>query len=61
MTPGPARRKGGEADIRGRFDGDLVVHKRLLIRATGRVSGAIRYGEIEIEAGGKISETIQAP
>lgn len=50
-----------EAEIRGRFDGDLVVHKRLLIRATGRVSGTIAYGEIEIEAGGKISGTIQAP
>ena len=34
--------------------------KRLLIRATGRVSGAITYGEIEIERGGKISGAIQA-
>jgi cytoskeletal protein CcmA (bactofilin family) len=37
-----------------------VVRKRLLIRATGRVSGAITYGEIEIERGGKISGAIQA-
>ncbi len=48
------------ADVRGRVEGDLVVHKRLLIRASGHVSGTITYGEIEIEAGGKISGVIQA-
>ena len=48
------------ADVRGRVEGDLVVHKRLLIRAGGHVSGTITYGEIEIEAGGKISGVIQA-
>ncbi len=48
------------ADVRGRVEGDLTVHKRLLIRASGHVSGMITYGEIEIEAGGKISGVIQA-
>jgi cytoskeletal protein CcmA (bactofilin family) len=48
------------ADVRGRVQGNLVVRKRLLIRASGDVSGTITYGEIEIEAGGKISGTIQA-
>ncbi len=48
------------ADIRGRVEGDLIVHNRLLIRAGGHVSGTITYGEIEIEAGGKISGVIQA-
>jgi cytoskeletal protein CcmA (bactofilin family) len=38
----------------------LVVRKRLLIKATGRVSGTIRYGQIEIECGGQISGDIQA-
>ena len=47
------------ADVRGRFEGELAVRKRLLIRASGHVSGTITYGEIEIEAGGKISGTIQ--
>ena len=47
------------ADVRGRFDGDLVVRKRLLIRAGGHVSGTVTYGEIEIEAGGGISGTIE--
>ena len=49
-----------DAEVRGRFEGTLVVRKRLLIRATGRVSGTIRYGQIEIEAGGQISGDIQA-
>jgi cytoskeletal protein CcmA (bactofilin family) len=47
------------ADVRGRFDGDLVVRKRLLIRAGGHVSGTVTYGEIEIESGGGISGTIE--
>ena len=48
-----------EADVRGRFEGNLVVRNRLLIRATGRVSGTIRYGQLEIECGGQISGDIQ--
>ena len=50
-----------DVEVSGRFDGDLVVRKRLLIRASGRVSGTITYGEIEIEAGGRISGVIRAP
>ncbi len=49
-----------DAEIRGRFEGNLVVRKRLLIKSTGRVSGTIRYGQIEIEIGGQISGDIQA-
>jgi cytoskeletal protein CcmA (bactofilin family) len=49
-----------EAEIRGRFEGNLVVRKRLLIKASGRVCGTIRYGQIEIECGGQISGDIQA-
>jgi cytoskeletal protein CcmA (bactofilin family) len=48
------------ADVHGRFEGDLVVRKRLLVRATGQVSGTLTYGEIEIERGGKISGAIRA-
>lgn len=48
------------ADIYGRFEGRLNVRKRLLVRATGRVSGTITYGEIEIERGGKIAGTIRS-
>jgi cytoskeletal protein CcmA (bactofilin family) len=49
-----------EAEIHGRFEGNLVVRKRLLIKASGRVSGTIRYGQIEIECGGQISGDVQA-
>jgi cytoskeletal protein CcmA (bactofilin family) len=45
-------------DVRGRFDGDLIVKGRLLIRATGRVSGKISYKEIDIERGGRLSGEI---
>jgi cytoskeletal protein CcmA (bactofilin family) len=47
------------ADVRGRFEGELAVRKRLLIRAGGHVSRTITYGELEIESGGKISGSIQ--
>ncbi len=49
-----------EIEVRGRFEGNLIVRQRLLIRASGRVSGTIRYGQIEIECGGQISGDIQA-
>ena len=48
------------AEVSGRFEGNLTVRKRLLIKATGRVSGTIRYGQIEIECGGQLSGDIQA-
>jgi cytoskeletal protein CcmA (bactofilin family) len=43
------------AEIRGRFEGELTVSGRLLIRAPGQVSASVRYGEIEIERGGRLS------
>ena len=49
-----------EAEVRGRFEGELVVRKRLFIRAAGHVAGTITYGELEIERGGKLSGTVQA-
>lgn len=48
------------ADISGRFDGELTVNGRLTVRATGKVLGKIRYGQLEIERGGIISGTIEA-
>jgi cytoskeletal protein CcmA (bactofilin family) len=47
------------ADIAGRFDGQLTVHGRLTVRSTGRISGALRYGELEVNAGGQIVGEIQ--
>ncbi|MBV8653876.1 MAG: polymer-forming cytoskeletal protein [Alphaproteobacteria bacterium] len=48
-----------EAEIRGRFEGTLTVRKRLFIRATGKVVGTVRYGQIEIECGGQLSGDVQ--
>jgi len=46
------------AEIRGRFEGELTAHKRLVIRDTGRVSGKIRYGKVCIDEGGELSGDI---
>lgn len=47
------------AEIRGHFDGDLTVRDKLVIYATGRVTGKIRYGKLVIEEGGQLSGDIQ--
>ncbi len=46
------------ATIMGRFEGDLVVTGCLTVRAGGRISGSVRYGEIEIERGAEITGDI---
>ena len=46
------------AEIHGAFDGDLTVRDKLVIYATGRVSGTIRYGKLVIEEGGQLSGQI---
>lgn len=48
-----------EAEISGSFEGDLIVTGRLVIYASGSVSGKISYGEIEIERGGQLSGEIK--
>lgn len=42
------------AEIAGRFEGALTVHDRLLVRATGHVSGSVKYRRLEVEQGGEI-------
>ncbi len=46
------------AEIRGCFDGDLTVRDRLVIHATGKVTGKIRYGKVVIEEGGQLAGDI---
>src|SRR6266571_2605271 len=48
------------AEIRGRFEGELTARKKLVIRATGKVSGKVRYGKIAIDEGGELSGDIAA-
>ena len=47
------------AEISGAFDGELTARERLVIRGTGRVSGIIRYRQLEIENGGEIAGTVE--
>jgi len=47
-----------EADISGIYEGDLTVRKRLFVRGSGKLTGTIRYGELELERGGQIAGNI---
>jgi cytoskeletal protein CcmA (bactofilin family) len=47
------------AEIRGEFDGTLTVRQKLVIYATGKVTGKIRYGKVVIEEGGQLSGEIE--
>jgi cytoskeletal protein CcmA (bactofilin family) len=47
------------AEIHGRFEGELTVRKMLVIHATGKVSGKIRYAKIKVEEGAELSGTIE--
>ena len=48
------------AEIRGRFEGELTARKQLLVCATGKLSGKIRYGRLAVEEGGELSGDIAA-
>jgi cytoskeletal protein CcmA (bactofilin family) len=48
------------AEIRGRFEGELVARKQLVIHSTGYVSGKIRYGKITVEEGGELLGDVAA-
>lgn len=47
------------AEIHGEFDGDVTVRQKLVIYATGKVSGKIRYGKVVIEEGGQLAGDVQ--
>lgn len=42
------------AEIHGHFDGELTARSQLIIHATGKVSGKIRYGKLVIDEGGEL-------
>ena len=46
------------AEIHGAFDGNLTVRQKLVIYATGKVTGKIRYGKLVIEEGGQLAGEI---
>jgi cytoskeletal protein CcmA (bactofilin family) len=47
------------AEIHGEFDGNLTVRQKLVIHASGRVNGKIRYGKLVIEEGGQLAGEIE--
>ncbi|UCV02022.1 bactofilin family protein [Dechloromonas denitrificans] len=48
------------AEIHGAFEGELTARSQLIIHATGRVSGKIRYGKLVIDEGGELCGDINA-
>ncbi|MFT3733700.1 MAG: polymer-forming cytoskeletal protein [Rhodocyclaceae bacterium] len=48
------------AEIHGDFEGELTARQQLIIHATGRVRGQIRYGQVFIESGGILSGDVQS-
>ena len=48
------------AEVRGTFDGELTVRGRLVVHATGRINGKVRYGKLLVQEGGELSGDIGA-
>jgi len=48
------------AEIRGLFEGNLTVRQKLVIFATGKVTGKVRYGKVVIEEGGQLSGEVES-
>lgn len=46
------------AEVHGRFEGELTVRKQLTIFGAGKVSGKIRYAKIKVEEGAELSGEI---
>ncbi|WP_295008485.1 polymer-forming cytoskeletal protein [uncultured Dechloromonas sp.] len=48
------------AEIHGCFEGELTARSQLIIHATGKVSGKIRYGKLVIDEGGELCGDINS-
>ncbi len=48
-----------EADISGAFDGAITAKVRLVVRATGKLSGTIRCARLMVEEGAQVSGRIE--
>ena len=48
-----------DADISGHFEGDMTVTGTMKLRKTGRISGTLRYAEIQIERGGQVTGSLE--
>lgn len=43
------------AEIHGEFSGEITVREKLVVHATGRVTGTVRYGKLVVAEGGIIN------
>lgn len=48
-----------DAEIDGLVEGELTVRRKLTIKSNGRVSGTIRYAQLQIDSGGRIEGTVE--
>ena len=48
------------AEIRGQFQGEMTARTKLVVHASGRVSGKIRYGKMLVQEGGEMTGDIGA-
>lgn len=48
------------AEIHGKFEGNLTARKKLIVHASGCVSGVVRYGSLLVSEGGVVSGDIAA-
>lgn len=47
------------AEISGAFQGTITARDLLIVRATGHITGTIRFGRLEVERGGQIEGDVQ--
>jgi len=47
-----------EANIAGKFEGDITVSGRLTVQSTGQISGTIAYKELAVEVGASVDGSI---
>lgn len=45
-------------DVRGEIHEDVTSNKALFVRSTGKITGSVRYAEIEIEKGGDLQGSL---
>lgn len=50
--------KAGTADVHGTLQGNVLVRQLITIRSSGTVNGAVRYGQMAMEAGGILSAQV---
>lgn len=46
------------AQVRGRFEGELRVRGKLIVFASGKVEGKVRFAEVQVWKGGEISGNV---